>query len=80
MPPLREDLVRDRYHTRPSASAAREGPQQPPVPPDFFTPMLGQPLILIGWFTSGCQYYWVLEWRGADGRRVRYFANITCSF
>ena len=80
MPPLRPDLIRARQETRPSRQAANRGPQQPPWPPAFYGPRIGSVLILSGWFTSGSQLYWTLEYIHEDGRITHYYALMTCSY
>ena len=80
MPPLRPEQIRDSYDTRPSRQAASWGPQQPPWPPGFYGPRVGSVLFLIGWFTSGRQLYWVLEFLHEDGQITRYYALMTCSY
>ena len=80
MPPLRPELIRDAYDTRPSRQAARNGPQQPPWPPGFYGPRVGSMLMLTGWFTSGHVLYWMLEYHHGNGQVTRYFAAITCSY
>ena len=50
---------------------------EPPTPPEWPQPMLGQVLFFVGWWTDRDQLYWILELLHPDGRVVHFIAHIT---